>query len=150
MEGWPDIVHGGIISTLLMEAMEQTANLHVGSTSAKKRVAVEEINIDFRAPLHPGNIYAVFVTVQQEELNERDAVMDSLRWAVVPRAKHGAVKTFHATVVETDDLAWHIKDGVAVVHATATGRLKEGIQLDDTSRIARVEPEIETSTPGPS
>ena len=133
-----------------MEAMEQTANLYIGPDTGKNWVALEEVKIDFRAPLHPGNIYAVFVTVQQEALNERDAVMDSLRWAVVPRAKHGAVKTLHATVVETDDLAWHIKDGVAGVHATATGRLKEVIHLDDTSRVASVETEVNTERPGPS
>lgn len=54
-EGWPDIVHGGMLSTVLDEALGRVAaNTFPGSTAENKK-----LDIAFVQPVRPGTIYQI-------------------------------------------------------------------------------------------
>jgi hypothetical protein len=54
LEGWPDIIHGGLITTLFDEA----ANLHNGGQYWS---APYQVVIDFKESIRPGEIYSILV-----------------------------------------------------------------------------------------
>ncbi|EXJ79814.1 hypothetical protein A1O3_08099 [Capronia epimyces CBS 606.96] len=65
IEGWPDVIHGGIITTLLQEGINhQVRNLykHYGKQHS------QFIAVDFKRPMRPGDIYAVLIPPAQLEL----------------------------------------------------------------------------------
>lgn len=58
IEGWPDTIHGGIITTLLLEAVGRHTRLyHKDYTQVQDKF----VNVDFKVPVRPGEIYAVLV-----------------------------------------------------------------------------------------
>lgn len=54
LEGWPDIIHGGLITTLFDEA----ANLHVGGQYWKPPY---QVVVDFKESIRPGEIYSILL-----------------------------------------------------------------------------------------
>lgn len=60
VEGWPDTAHGGIIMTLLGEAMERNANNYPNEIEGRY-VELASIDVNFLQRVQPGNIYAVLV-----------------------------------------------------------------------------------------
>ena len=58
VEGWPDVIHGGIITTLLLEAVNRH---HKSYYSEFVDMDQASISVDFKRPMRPGEIYAVLV-----------------------------------------------------------------------------------------
>lgn len=58
VEGWPDVIHGGTITSLLLEAANRHQQAYYGDF-----VDVEQpsISVDFKRPMRPGEVYAVLV-----------------------------------------------------------------------------------------
>lgn len=59
IEGWPDVVHGGTIATLLQEAVNM-----VVKDNYKDLVTVQDggsVNVTYRRPVRPGQIYSIAV-----------------------------------------------------------------------------------------
>jgi acyl-coenzyme A thioesterase PaaI-like protein len=55
VEGWPDVVHGGILSTMLEEAMQRVASevFPPGTGNLNK------LNIQFKRKVAPGEVYTL-------------------------------------------------------------------------------------------
>ena len=115
VEGWPDVTHGGIICTLLQEAMVQTANLYHSPAFGLQKAELETLEVNFRVPVQPGNVYAVFAFVDFADLN---APLGSSQ-----RKTRGV----HALLVETGSLDWQENKDSAIIHATAVGKLKDAV-----------------------
>lgn len=58
VEGWPDVIHGGTITSLLLEAVHRHQQTCYGDF-----VDIDQpsISIDFKRPMRPGEVYAVLV-----------------------------------------------------------------------------------------
>lgn len=66
MEGWPDVIHGGIVTTLVQEGVErQIHNFY----QKYGRQQAEAISIDFKRRVRPGDVYAIIVPPAQLEVN---------------------------------------------------------------------------------
>ncbi|ETI23206.1 hypothetical protein G647_05003 [Cladophialophora carrionii CBS 160.54] len=66
VEGWPDVIHGGIITTLIQEGIDrQIHNFYekYGNQHA------QAISVDFKRRMRPGEVYAVIVPPAQVEMN---------------------------------------------------------------------------------
>ena len=66
VEGWPDVIHGGVITTLVQEGIDrQIRNFYekYGNQHA------QAISIDFKRRMRPGEVYAVIVPPAQVETN---------------------------------------------------------------------------------
>jgi hypothetical protein len=56
VEGWPDVVHGGILSTMLKDAMETVA-FHVFPPGTGD---LSRMNIHFKRKVIPGEVYTLY------------------------------------------------------------------------------------------
>lgn len=125
VEGWPDIAHGGIICSLLQEAMEQTANLYHSPAFGRHRAEVVDLEVNFRVPLQPGSVYAIFGYVEFAELNVPGGMG-------TPRgSSQRTTRKVHAFLVETANLDWHDSKDAAIVHANAQARLKDAVYMSE-------------------
>ena len=124
VEGWPDTVHGGMIVTLLQEAMEQTASLYQPDAPGKEKAVLENIEVRFHAKLRPGNICAILVLPESVEIASLQARSPS------SGANQRTTHEITAHLVETETLP---RPDAGDVHmslfATAKGRLKDPILL---------------------
>ena len=66
VEGWPDVIHGGVITTLLQEGIDH--QLHNFYEKYGKQHA-QAISVDFKRRMRPGEVYAVIVPPAQVEMN---------------------------------------------------------------------------------
>lgn len=123
VEGWPDVVHGGIISSLLQEAMEQTASLYHSPAFGKERAVIDGIEINFRVPLQPGNVYIVLAYVGFAEMDVDGGMGTPLG------SPQRMTSNVRAVLVETDSLDWEGKEHAVIVHAEAAGRLKDPVWM---------------------
>ena len=112
VEGWPDVVHGGIIMTLMKEAMEQAANLYQSSRPEQAWADLENIEVNFEKPLHPGSVYAVFVFVEAEPAS----LSDSLQNALGPGRRKA--RKVSAKLVEPQVLDWHGQETIPLKAST--------------------------------
>ncbi|KAL2002232.1 hypothetical protein VTN02DRAFT_379 [Thermoascus thermophilus] len=69
LDGWPTIVHGGVLSTVLDECLGRVA---LRSFPARTGVTAN-LNINYRAPVRSGNLYTVHATLDQERSTDRKA-----------------------------------------------------------------------------
>jgi len=66
VEGWPDVIHGGIITTLVQEGVDrQVRNFY----EKYGKQHAQAISIDFKRRMRPGEVYAVIVPPAQVEMN---------------------------------------------------------------------------------
>ena len=147
MEGWPDVTHGGIICTLLQEAMEQTANLYHSPAFGLQKAELEALEVNFRVPVQPGNVYAVFAFVDFAELNAPGGTGAPLG------SSQRRTRGVHALLMETSGLDWQENKDSATIHATAVGKLKDAVfisredyapeELDSTPAQPQAEAKIE-------
>ena len=56
VEGWPDVVHGGILSTILKEAMEKLA----GEIFPPGTGDLSRLSIQFKEKVIPGEVYTLY------------------------------------------------------------------------------------------
>lgn len=57
LEGWPDVIHGGLITTLFNEA----ALLQISGPDFESWVAPHQVVVDFRESIRPGEIYSILI-----------------------------------------------------------------------------------------
>jgi hypothetical protein len=57
IEGWPDVIHGGLITTLFSEA----ANLQVSGVDGVEFPQEHQVVVDFAESIRPGEIYSILV-----------------------------------------------------------------------------------------
>ncbi len=58
VEGWPDVIHGGTITSLLLEAVNMHHWIYYGNFADLDE---SSISVDFKRPMRPGEVYAVLV-----------------------------------------------------------------------------------------
>ena len=66
VEGWPDVIHGGIITTLVQESLERQIHNFYGKYGKQHAQA---ISIDFKKRMRPGEVYAIIVPPAEVEMN---------------------------------------------------------------------------------
>ena len=64
VEGWPDVIHGGVTAGLMIEGAQRHLNNFYRDDLSEGLVLVKgatswKINIDYRKPLRPGDVYAI-------------------------------------------------------------------------------------------
>ena len=70
--GWSDIVHGGIVSTILDETMSWTAHHLI-----KKLILTKSIHVDFHRPVHVGRDIRCEGRIKTVN-NPREAVLEAM------------------------------------------------------------------------
>ena len=105
--------------------MEQTANLYHSPAFGQQRAELEDLEVNFRVPLQPGNVYAVFGYVDFAELNRPGRMGTPLGSSQRTTGK------VHAFLVETQVVDWRGNKDAAIIHANAVGRLKEPVYLSE-------------------
>ncbi|GKT42414.1 uncharacterized protein ColSpa_02595 [Colletotrichum spaethianum] len=80
--GWPSVVHGGMLSTIMDEAMGRLAALNFPANTA----VTAKLSVDFKVPVTPGLLYIVRVgkalpEFQKEHPDEEDK-SDRKMWVV--------------------------------------------------------------------
>ena len=136
VEGWPDVAHGGVITTLLKEAIERCANNYINAEPGRK-AELESINVNFLEKVQPGVIYAVQVT---PGIFDGTDYGDNIREAataeeagISPEDANGpliksSTRLVDAAFLDTETLPNTPQDqGPFVVHAIARGRLSHRI-----------------------
>jgi hypothetical protein len=63
IEGWPDVIHGGVITTLVQEAFDRHLD-HFPTQSGE--ITARALSIDFKRKMRPGEVYAVLVPGMRE------------------------------------------------------------------------------------
>lgn len=58
VEGWPDVIHGGITTTMILEAAKRH---HLTYYSEFIDLDNTGVSVDFKRPMRPGEVYAVLV-----------------------------------------------------------------------------------------
>ncbi|KIV85132.1 hypothetical protein, variant [Exophiala sideris] len=58
IEGWPDVIHGGVITTLLKESVYQHLENHHRDLGT---ITAEVFDVTFKKPMRPGDIYSILV-----------------------------------------------------------------------------------------
>jgi hypothetical protein len=101
--------------------MEQTANLYHSPAFGQRKAELEGLEVNFRVPLQPGNVYAVFAFVDFAELNVPGGIGTPLGSS---QRRTGKV---HAYLMETGGLDWQDNKDAAIIHASATGKLKDPV-----------------------
>ncbi|KAJ5980522.1 hypothetical protein N7481_007820 [Penicillium waksmanii] len=69
IEGWPTMVHGGALGTVLDENLGRAA---IRRFPARTGVTAN-LNINYRAPVYSGNFYSLHTTLDQERSTDRKA-----------------------------------------------------------------------------
>lgn len=125
VEGWPDVTHGGIICALLQEAIEQTANLYHSPAFGQRKAELEGLEVNFRVPLQPGNVYAIFAFVDFAELNVPGGMGTPLG------SMQRTTRDVHALLMETSGLDWQVNKDTAIIHANAVGKLRDAVFMSE-------------------
>lgn len=61
IEGWPDVVHGGILTSMLEEGVQKHIEYYHGGNERLGRVGDTTVNVNFKIPVKPGETYAVLI-----------------------------------------------------------------------------------------
>ena len=69
LEGWPTVVHGGAIATVLDESLGRVAVRHFPARTG----VTANLEINYRAPVYSGNFYTFQSQIDQERSTERKA-----------------------------------------------------------------------------
>jgi hypothetical protein len=101
--------------------MEQTANLYHSPAFGLQKAELETLEVNFRVPLQPGNVYAVFAFVDFAELNVPGGTGAPLG------SSQRTTRDVHALLVETGGLDWQETKDAAIIHASAVGKLKDPV-----------------------
>jgi hypothetical protein len=101
--------------------MEQTANLYHSPAFGQQKAELEGLEVNFRVPLQPGNVYAIFAFVDFAELNVPGGMGAPLG------SSQRSTRKVHAHLMETGGLDWQDNKDAAVIHASATGKLKDAV-----------------------
>lgn len=72
VEGWPDYVHGGAITTIMTEAVQQHCAPLFALGDLESLPSGQLLGISFVTPLRPGEIYAVLVHEQGAAVRPRE------------------------------------------------------------------------------
>jgi hypothetical protein len=140
VEGWPDVVHGGVITTLLLEAVNRHQKHYY---SEFVDMDTPSISVDFKKPMRPGEIYAVLVPpAGLEEVpgdpQQKKLVLVSLlmRMEAAPRL---GTQFDAATQTETHTVEIPTAGGQDMTHAV--GRVHLPVMVRDPVYVA--EPSIQ-------
>lgn len=69
LEGWPTMVHGGALGTVLDENMGRAALRHFPAQYG----VTANMNINYRAPVYSGNFYTFYTQLDVERSTDRKA-----------------------------------------------------------------------------
>lgn len=95
-----------------------------------------DVEINFRAPLQPGNVYAIFAYVDFEEIDGRAGLGTPLG---SPERK---TRDVHAVLLATDDPDWTASGpgpSPAILHADAVGRLERSVYMSAEDYTTRAD-----------
>ena len=83
------------------------------------------MEVNFRVPLQPGNVYAIFAYVEFAELNVPGGM------GTTRGSSQRSTRKVHAFLVETEVVDWHDNQNAATLHASAQGRLKDAVYMTE-------------------
>lgn len=69
LEGWPTMVHGGALATVIDENLGRTAIRHFPARTG----VTANLELNYRAPVHSDNFYTLHTTLDQERSTETKA-----------------------------------------------------------------------------
>jgi hypothetical protein len=101
--------------------MEQTANLYHSPAIGLQKAELEALEVNFRVPLQPGNVYAVFAFVDFAELNVPGGMGTPVG------SSQRTTCDVHALLMETGGLDWQENKDAAIIHASAVGKLRDPV-----------------------
>lgn len=69
LEGWPTIVHGGALATMVDENMGRVAV----RTFPERTGVTANLNLNYRAPAYSGHFFTLHTTIDEERSTDRKA-----------------------------------------------------------------------------
>ena len=124
IEGWPDVVHGGVITSLLEEGMRRH---HANFYKEWGLRGDWGISVDFQKPMHPGEIYSILLPPAGLEDIPGDPTTKQLRLVALLMQMEVAPKLgtqFDATTrTETHTVEISTMQGIDVTHAVGKASL---------------------------
>lgn len=69
LEGWPTMVHGGALGTVIDENLGRVAIRHFPARTG----VTANLNLNYRAPVYSDNFYTLHTTLDQERSTDRKA-----------------------------------------------------------------------------
>lgn len=73
IEGWPDTVHGGAITSIMAEAAERHFAPEFASGKLEALPSEQYLQVNFRVPVRPAEIYAVLVHEQGINFRQQES-----------------------------------------------------------------------------
>lgn len=69
LEGWPTMIHGGALGTVIDENLGRAAIRHFPARTG----VTANLNINYRAPVYSDNFYSLHTTLDRERSTDRKA-----------------------------------------------------------------------------
>ncbi|KIX10225.1 uncharacterized protein Z518_01306 [Rhinocladiella mackenziei CBS 650.93] len=140
MEGWPDVIHGGIVATLVQEGVDQ--HLHnFYQDHGNRRASIT--SIDFKKPMRPGDIYGVFVPPAEfvSDPSEPEVQLGRVLPLVlnVEAPPQVMVQFDEQEKIEQHIIDLHSSDAEGSIHAVATIQVQMVQPHVDEARLAEID-----------
>lgn len=125
IEGWPDTVHGGAITTIMTEAAQQHLAPAFEQGDIEPLPSGQYMSINFRAPVRPAEIYAVLVHEQGVMVRPRELDVWSELGGGIDIEDQAVAHGLMTYLLSMETFPPDIIEGVRHEEITA-----EGLQLD--------------------
>jgi hypothetical protein len=128
IEGWPDVVHGGVLSTMLKEAMESVASEVFPSGTGD----LSKMNIQFKAKVIPGEVYSL-CAIPASRVASADGTSIESQFKMQPSERRDAIIAY----IERADAPINEPTLATTTHAFGYGvfKVRHPIQMDEHGNI---------------
>lgn len=128
IEGWPDVVHGGILSTMLKEAMQRVASEVFPSGTGD----MHKLAIQFKRKVIPGEVYTLYALPASNAALSNGESIESL-YKMQPMERRDAIIAY----IERGDasVAQPTFDRTTLAFGYGVFRVRHPFQLDEHGNI---------------
>ncbi len=128
IEGWPDVVHGGILSTMLKEAMEKVA-AEIFPTGTGD---LSNISIQFKRKVIPGEVYTLSAMPASRVVISEGGSVES-RYKMQPGERRDAIIAYIERADTPDDEPAFAKRTLAFGYGVF--KVRHPFQMDEHGNI---------------
>jgi hypothetical protein len=128
IEGWPDVIHGGVLSTILKDAMERVA----AEVFPPGTGEVQRLNIQFRKKVMAGEVYSLCAVPAGNVVTHGNESLET-QFKMHPSERRNAVIAY----IERLDVPINEASFSKTTHAFGYGvfNVKHPLQMDEHGNI---------------
>lgn len=128
VEGWPDVVHGGVLSTMLKEAMEKVAAEVFPSGTGD----LSKMSIQFKRKVVPGEVYTVYAIPANRTVGPNGESVESL-YKMQPTERRDAIIAYIEQRNGPDDKPTFAKNTLAFGYGVF--KVRHPFEMDEHGNI---------------